>query len=213
MTEEQFDIKIAEAAIERIMEAAKNHSTESLLPQEKEYAMKLDTADALAREHPSASDKTIINLLKDKFKCDLRTAQKVWQHTKFYRGSQYVAVKYYERERLTQMLMIDIEQIQAIIDVHKVKDPYVLIEGMKAKQKLMEFADKLNKYSSPEEINPAAGKKNIVLRFTTDPKVLPNTTDETIKAIDEAVNRMVAKKLRKEDVEDLDFVEMKKNGS
>ena len=213
MTEEQFDIKMAEAAIERIMEAAKNHSIDELMPQEKSYAMMLDKADSLAQAHPSGADKTIVGLLRNEFNIDLRTAQKIWQHTKYYRGSQYVAAKYYERERLTQMLMNDIERLEKIVEINSVKQPAVAIEGIKAKQKLMELADKLNKYSSPEEINPAAGKKNIVLKFTTDPKILPNTTDETIKAIDEAVNKMVAKKLRKEDIEELDFVEVKKTGS
>jgi hypothetical protein len=209
MTEEQLDIKIAEASIERIMVAAKNATLDKLLPQEKNYIEKLDWANSISRTHPSASDKTIVNLIKDHFKCDIRTAEKVWQHTRYFRSPEYRATKRFERDRLTQMLRDDMEQVQKLIDTNKYKYPMVAIEGFKAKVKLVEKIEALNKYAEDDEVLET-GNKNITFKFTTDPRVLPNITTQSIKELDATMDKIITRKLKKEDAQYLEYTEVKK---
>ena len=209
MTEQKLNVLIANAMFERIMTAAKNSTLDNLPLDVKAYGEKIEWCRAQARQHPSATDKTLVSLIKKEYDCDLQTAEKLWQHTRLFSSPEYRATKMFERERLTQMLRADLEKLNNVVEAYGHKDPMLIVECIKAKEKLVARIDSLNQYSKEEELKDV-GAKNIVFRFTTDATVLPNVTPESMLALDAKVDKMIANKLRSQDIQEVDYVEIKK---
>ncbi len=209
MIEQKLNVMIANAMFERIMTAAKNSTLDNLPDDVKSYGEKIEWCQAQAKQHPSATDKTIVNLIRNEFKCDLRTAEKLWTHTRLFSTPEYRATKMYERERLTQILRADIEKLNNVIEAYGHKDPFLIVKCAEVKEKLIARIDSLNQYSKEEELKDVGAKK-IVFRFTTDATVLPNVTPESMLALDAKVDKMIANKLRSQDIQEVDYVDIKK---
>ncbi len=211
MNDVLLDRNIALNILQKISRSAKTTAVEEILqPAEMAYKNKLDYVDTLVRSHPSATDKTLVKLIQSYFSCCLNTADKLLNDTKFFHGSQLKAQKNYEKRKLTLVLQEAIEDTKKVMEANKYKDPYIQLEGSKTLAKLTEVLDKLNQYNVEENELNIGNEITVVYKFSTDPKILPEMDEESIAKIDAKVDRIIKNKLRRDDIEDVDYVEVKK---
>jgi hypothetical protein len=221
------DADFVSVKIEKLIAQAKNAKGKTMLTAiEMDYMEMLDYADRQAQGHPAASDATMVNFIVHEYGCDKRTAAKVWQDAKYFHSSAFLATKEYEKRRMTALLWNLIEEIKASVEPFQLVEPgdeeakkknkenQLLLPQLQkdaamAIAKITEQIIKLNGYDKDEvEINKDDLKPHTFI-LSSNPMLLEGMTNERIEEIDEAVDRIIERKMRKQDVAPI-YLEEKK---
>ncbi len=138
---------------------------------EEEYMEQLDYADDLIRQHPTAKERELQNMIVERYAVSLSKARNLLHDARYVHGSMAKPVKAYERHLLSDFL-------KGIMHSSKAKGEFKIAIAA------AELYAKINNLDAPDEETPAEQGGTVIIRPAFTPESLgtplPDNIDELV---------------------------------